>query len=486
MVLVRFAPSPTGNLHVGNMRTALVNFLFARANRGKFMLRIDDTDDERSTREFEESICDDLKWMGIKWDEQHKQSERIAHYQAALKKLLASGRAYKCFETQEELSLKRKSQRAAGKPPVYDRTALKLSDAEIAEREANGEKPHYRFKLNHEDTTWNDLVRGQVSIAMSSLSDPVILRADGRVIYTLASVVDDIDYKITHIMRGEDHTTNSAAQIQLFEALGGAVPEMGHFALLAGADGESLSKRLGSFSIGALRDEGIEAMTIASLLARIGTADVVVPQVDMGALIKGFDISRFGRATPRFDNDYLKSLNKRILALTDYSDIRTRFEEIIPNLEEMMSKIDVPKIDVPKIDVPKIDVPKIDVPKIDVPKIEFKVTAEDFWRAIRNNITTLAEVQEICDMITKPIVPKILDKDMLNQAARLLPEGAIDASTWSHWTQAIMEETGLKGKSLFKPLRLALTGAETGPEMANLLPLMGRERVIARLNGDKA
>ena len=454
MVLVRFAPSPTGHLHVGNMRTALVNFLFARAKGGKFMLRIDDTDDERSTREFEESICDDLKWMGIKWDEQHKQSERIAHYQAALKKLLASGRAYKCFETQEELSLKRKSQRAAGKPPVYDRTALKLSDAEIAEREANGEKPHYRFKLNHEDTTWNDLVRGQVSIAMSSLSDPVILRADGRVIYTLASVVDDIEHKITHIMRGEDHTTNSAAQIQLFEALGGAVPEMGHFALLAGADGESLSKRLGSFSIGALRDEGIEAMTVASLLARIGTADVVVPQVDMGALIAGFDISRFGRATPRFDNDYLKSLNKRILALTDYSDIRTRFEEMIP--------------------------------KIEFPKTEVKVTNKDFWHAIRNNITTLAEVQGLCDMITKPIVPKILDKDMLNQAAQMLPEGGINADTWSHWTQAIMEETGLKGKSLFKPLRLALTGAETGPEMANLLPLMGRERIIARLNGDKA
>ena len=454
MVLVRFAPSPTGNLHVGNMRTALVNFLFARANGGKFMLRIDDTDDERSTPEFEQSIRADLKWMGMDWDSEDRQSTRIARYQAALEKLLASGRAYKCFETQEELLLKRKSQRAAGKPPVYDRTALKLSDAEIAERESNGEKPHYRFKLNHEDTTWNDLVRGQVSIAMSSLSDPVILRADGRVIYTLASVVDDIEHKITHIMRGEDHTTNSAAQIQLFEALGGAVPEMGHFALLAGADGESLSKRLGSFSIGALRDEGIEAMTVASLLARIGTADVVVPQVDMGALIAGFDISRFGRATPRFDNDYLKSLNKRILALTDYSDIRTRFEEMIP--------------------------------KIEFPKTEVKVTNKDFWHAIRNNITTLAEVQGLCDMITKPIVPKILDKDMLNQAAQMLPEGGINADTWSHWTQAIMEETGLKGKSLFKPLRLALTGAETGPEMANLLPLMGRERIIARLNGDKA
>ena len=233
MTLVRFAPSPTGNLHVGNMRTALVNFLFARASGGAFMLRIDDTDDERSTPEFEASIRHDMQWMGMNWDQEDRQSTRIGRYREALDQLLQSGRAYKCFETQEELSLKRKSQLAAGRPPVYDRAALKLSDDEVRAREEAGEQPHYRFKLDDTVVTWQDLVRGEVSVPMSSLSDPVILRADGRVIYTLASVVDDLDHGVTHILRGEDHTTNSAAQIQLFEALGGEAPAMGHFALLA-------------------------------------------------------------------------------------------------------------------------------------------------------------------------------------------------------------------------------------------------------------
>ena len=245
-VKVRFAPSPTGNLHVGNLRTALVNYLFARREGGHFMLRIDDTDTERSTPEFEASIRADLEWMGMGWDSEDRQSARLDRYDAALKQLADAGRAYPCYETPEELALKRKAQLSAGRPPVYDRAALKLTDEQKAEHEAAGRRPHWRFLLNDAEVSWTDMVRGDVSYHMSSLSDPVLMREDGRVIYTMASVVDDIDHGITHIIRGEDHVTNSAAQIQLFEALGAAAPAMGHVALLAGSDGEGLSKRLGS------------------------------------------------------------------------------------------------------------------------------------------------------------------------------------------------------------------------------------------------
>lgn len=444
MTLVRFAPSPTGNLHVGNMRTALVNYLFARAHGGDFMLRIDDTDDERSTAEFEAGIRDDLAWMGMQWDREDRQSSRLGRYREALDALLASGRAYKCFETQEELSLKRKAQLAAGRPPVYDRTALNLSADDIAAKEAAGEQPHYRFKLEDTTVAWNDLVRGEVAVPMSSLSDPVILRADGRVIYTLASVVDDLDHGVTHILRGEDHTTNSAAQIQLFEALGGKAPAMGHFALLAGADGEGLSKRLGSLSIGSLREDGIEPMAIASLLARIGTADPVEARTEMQALVAGFDINRFGRATPRFDPAELKLLNGRILGMMDHAMVRERLEAMAI------------------------------------------AGGEEFWLAVRGNIAALAEVADLYQMATTPITPVIDNADLLAEAAKLLPEGEPDAATWGVWTKAVMAATGLKGKALFMPLRLALTGAGSGPELAGLLPVMGRARILARLAGETA
>ncbi|MGC6484348.1 MAG: glutamate--tRNA ligase [Candidatus Puniceispirillales bacterium] len=443
--LVRFAPSPTGNLHVGNMRTALVNFLFARANDGDFMLRIDDTDDERSTAAYEASIREDLTWMGMTWDREDRQSSRLDHYRAALDHLLASGRAYKCFETQEELGLKRKAQLAAGRPPVYDRAALSLTPEEIAAREAAGEKPHYRFKLEDTTVTWHDLVRGEVSVPMSSLSDPVILRADGRVIYTLASVVDDRDHGVTHILRGEDHTTNSAAQIQLFEALGATAPAMGHFALLAGADGEGLSKRLGSLSIGSLRDDGIEAMAIASLLARIGTSDPVEPRATMDDVVSGFDITRFGRATPKFDPAELSLLNGRILGMTDHEAVQDRLAAM----------------------------------GLDI--------SPDFWSAIRGNLSTIADAAGLHAMVTAPLMPVIAaeDREMLAAAAQLLPEGDPEPETWGQWTKAIAAETGRKGKGLFMPLRLALTGQSSGPELAGLLPLMGRQRIITRLAGDE-
>lgn len=443
-IKVRFAPSPTGNLHVGNLRTALVNYLFARKTGGQFMLRIDDTDTERSTTAFETSIRNDLKWMGMDWDVEDRQSERLARYDQALAQLRDAGRAYPCFETAEELSLKRKAQLSAGRPPVYDRAALKLSAEQIAAFEAEGRRPHWRFKLDDAEVRWHDLVRGDVAYHMSSLSDPVLMREDGRVIYTMASVVDDIDHGISHIIRGEDHVTNSAAQIQLFEALGAKPPTMGHVALLAGADGEGLSKRLGSLSISELREQGVEAMAIASLLARIGTSDPVNPTSDMAMVIEGFEISRFGRATAKFDPAELAQVNARVVQ-------ELSFESVAGRLEAMGIG-----------------------------------GGEAFWLAVRDNIGTVGEAGEWWNICTTSIAPVIDDAEVTKAAAECLPEGALEAEIWADWTRAIAASTGKKGRGLFMPLRLALTGKEKGPELAPLLAFMGRERVIARLQGQSA
>jgi glutamyl-tRNA synthetase len=443
-IKVRFAPSPTGNLHVGNLRTALVNYLFARAAGGVFMLRIDDTDTERSTPEFEASIRADLDWMGMSWDTEDRQSARLDRYDEALRQLEAIGRAYPCFETPEELALKRKAQLSAGRPPVYDRAALKLTDEQKQAFQAEGRRPHWRFRLEDTAVAWTDMVRGDVSYHMSSLSDPVLMREDGRVIYTMASVVDDIDHGITHIIRGEDHVTNSAAQIQLFEALGATAPVMGHVALLAGADGEGLSKRLGSLSIGQLRDEGTEASALASLLARIGTADPVVPTADMAAIIGGFDLSRFGRATAKFDPAELAQVNARIVQQLD-------FDAVSPRLSDLGVGGDT-----------------------------------DFWMAVRDNLSSVAEAADWWQVCTTPITPVIEAADVTTAAAGLLPDGDLSSDIWGSWTKAVAAETGAKGRELFMPIRLALTGREKGPEIAPLLAFIGRERIIARLRGETA
>lgn len=443
-IKVRFAPSPTGRLHVGNLRTALVNYLFARKTGGTFMLRIDDTDEERSSAAFETAIREDLQWMGMMWDCEDRQSARLARYDAALAQLIAAGRAYACYETPDELSLKRKAQLSAGRPPVYDRAGLKLSDQDKAKLEAEGRRPHWRFLLNDAEVQWHDMVRGDVAYHMSSLSDPVLMREDGRVIYTLASVVDDIDHAITHIIRGEDHVTNSAAQIQLFEALGARAPMMGHVALLAGADGEGLSKRLGSLSIGELRQTGIEPCAIASLLARIGTADPVVPHSQLSAVVDNFDLGRFGRATAKFDPAELAKLNSQIVQELDFSNVDAR-----------LAAIGV-------------------------------AGNEAFWQAVRGNIATVNEAKIWWDICVQPLVPVIGASPVTNAAAALLPEGGLDSSIWAAWTKSIAAETGVKGKGLFMPLRLALTGRDAGPEIAPLLAIMGRDRVIARLRGETA
>ena len=442
-IKVRFAPSPTGKLHVGNLRTALVNFLYARKAGGQFMLRIDDTDTERSSAEFESAIRHDLQWMGMHWDVEDRQSDRLQRYDDALQTLLASGQAYACYETPEELNLKRKAQLMAGRPPVYDRAGLKLNADEKAAFEADGRRPHYRFLLTHEEVSWTDLVRGDVAYHMSSLSDPVLLREDGRVIYTLASVVDDIDHGITTILRGEDHVTNSAAQIQLFEALGATAPEMGHLALLAGADGEGLSKRLGSLSIEQLRDDGMEATSIASLLARIGTSDPISAMAYIDDVIQGFDISRFGRATAKFDPAELAFLNGKILQQLSYDDVSERL---------VAGGIDA---------------------------------SEAFWLAIRGNLSKLSEASDWQAVCFEAIETVIEDADFASKALALLPDGELTTNSWSEWTKAVSASTGAKGKALFMPLRLGITGRSAGPDMGGLLPLIGRERIIARLSGQQ-
>ncbi len=444
-IRVRFAPSPTGKLHVGNLRTAMVNYLYARQQNGTFMLRIDDTDTERSRLEFEVAIRADLQWMGMEWACEDRQSARLSRYDDALAQLIASGRAYSCYETQEELSLKRKAQLMAGRPPVYDRAGLKLSEAEIAKFEAEGRQPHYRFLLEHEEVVWDDLVRGPVSYHMSSLSDPVLIREDGRVIYTLASVVDDIDHKITTILRGEDHVTNSAAQIQLFKALGASQPQMGHLALLAGSEGEGLSKRLGSLSIEQLRGEGILPAALASLLARVGTSEPVVAQAELADIVAGFDISSFGRATAKFSTTELYQLNAKLVQ-------NMNFESALPALSDAgYSAIDAP-----------------------------------FWEVVKGNLVTIQEAGKWWDICHQPIMPIIDDAEFMGVAASLLPDAGLDNTSWSRWTKAITGQTGAKGKALFMPLRQAITGTDSGPDMGGLLPYIGYTRIIERLKGKPA
>ncbi len=439
---VRFAPSPTGHLHVGNLRTALVNFLYAKKSGGHFMLRIDDTDTQRSTPEYEESIRTDLQWLGIDWDSEDRQSERLDRYQKALDNLLEKGRAYPCYETQEELGLKRKAQLMSGKPPVYDRAALRLTDAQKKAYAEQNITPHYRFLLQDTEVKWTDLVRGESSIHMSSLSDPVLLRADGRVIYTLASVVDDIDHGITTILRGEDHVTNSAAQIQLFEALGASAPEMGHMALLAGVDGQGLSKRLGSLSIGQLREEGFEPLAITALLSRIGTSDPIEAFGQLNDIIEQFSLEKFGRSTAKVDPDELRIINSKTIQLLEFDEVSDRFEQF------GLSKIDA-----------------------------------EFWNAIRGNISYFQDINFWWQLCHSELTPVMEDAEICNIAVETLPQGELTAEIWPSWVAAISDKSGKKGKALFRPLRLALTGRTEGPEVKNLLKFMGRERVQKRLLG---
>jgi glutamyl-tRNA synthetase len=437
-VAVRFAPSPTGRLHVGNARGALLNWLFARKAGGSFLLRLDDTDTARSSEEFAKGIEADLRWLGLDWDRFAKQSDRFALYTEATEKLKAAGRLYPCYETSEELQLRRKIQLSQKKPPVYDRAALKLTAEDRAAFEAEGRQPHWRFKLNPGTTAWDDIIHGRVEIDMASLSDPVLVRSDGYPLYTLSSVVDDGDLKISHVIRGEDHVTNTAAQIQLFEALGYTVPTFGHFSLLLDAEGGGLSKRLGSLSLADLREQGVEPMALNSLLARLGSADPVEAQTELPALIAGFDLSRFSRAPARLDPQDLERLNATLLHGMDFDAVRDRLPQ---------------------------------------------GATEAFWFAIRGNLGRLSDATDWWAVVSGEIEAVQEDAAVLAAAVEVLPPEPWDATTWKALTQAVTAKTGAKGKALFHPLRLALTGRDKGPEMAALLPLIGRERALKRLTG---
>lgn len=438
-VTVRFAPSPTGRLHVGNVRAALWNWLFAKRQGGRFILRIDDTDQERSTQEYEDAIKTDLAWLGMSFDETFNQSARGSKYDEARDQLIAAGLLYPCYETAEELDRKRKLQRARGRPPVYDRAGLGLSDDEKAALEAEGRRPHWRFKLSGESVSWTDLIRGETSVNTASVSDPVLIRADGMYLYTLPSCVDDIEFGISHVVRGEDHVTNTGVQIEIFQALGGKIPIFAHHSLLVGADGEGLSKRLGTLSISAMRDDGIEAASITSLLAKLGTADPVNAVRDINGLAEEFDFDRVGRAPARFDPHDLEVLNGKIFKETEFDEVSAR------------------------------------LPNADAP----------VWNAVRGNIARLSDVEKWVSIIRGDIDPVIENKDLSDAAAEIVPDQINDAA-WTELTSALKERTGLKGKQLFMPLRLALTGEKSGPEMAALLELIGADKARARLRGERS
>jgi glutamyl-tRNA synthetase len=452
-VTVRFAPSPTGRLHVGNVRTALLNWLFARQAGGAFWLRLDDTDVHRSTDEFAAGIRRDLEWMGLAWTREERQSTRTDRYVAAAERLKQRGRLYACYESEDELDRKRKRQLARGLPPIYDRAGLKLSTAELSALEAEGRRPHWRFRLaNAEDgltplptiVSWNDLIRGDQTVDVGSLSDPVVIRADGSFLYTFTSVVDDADFAITHVIRGEDHVTNTGVQMQLFEALEHDPPAFGHHSLLIGADGQALSKRLGALSIESLREAGIEPMALASYTAMIGTSDAIEPHASLDDLARIFAFDKISTAPARFDPDELKALNARLLHTTPYERVAAQLKQ---------RGID---------------------------------GGSGFWSAVRGNLTVLDDADAWWRVVAGETQPIIEDAELTQKAAALLPTEPWDDTTWDVWIAALKAASGRKGRALFHPLRLALTGREDGPELKLLLPLIGRTKVEARLLGRSA
>jgi len=436
MIVTRFAPSPTGRLHAGNIRTALVNWLLARSAGGRFVLRLDDTDLARSTAESAQSIRDDLAWLGLVPDVEVKQSDRFDRYEAALAQLAAQGRAYACYETPEELELKRRVALSRGLPPIYDRAALALTDADKARLEAEGRCPHWRFRMDETaDVEWHDGVRGACHFPAASLADPVVRRADGSWLYMLPSVVDDIDLGITDIARGEDHVTNSAVQLQMFAALGAAPPRLAHMALFTGKDA-ALSKRLGSEGFESWHEQGIEPVAVAALLARLGTSQPVEPVARLADLLPGFSLSHFGRAPARFDPADLASLSARCIHHMAHADVAARLPAGI---------------------------------------------GESEWLAIRPNLTRLDEVASWHAVIAGPIAAVIEEPDYLAAARAVLAELPWGDDIWTRLIEALKAATGRKGKALFLPLRLALTGQPHGPEMAALLPMIGRDAALGRL-----
>ncbi len=437
--VTRFAPSPTGYIHVGNLRTALMAWAIARQGGGSFILRLDDTDRERSRQEYADAIRQDLEWLGLTWDRLERQSDRFGRYAEAADDLRKAGRFYEAFETPAELDLKRKKQLNMGRPPVYDRAALALTDADRARLRAEGREGYWRFRLDQHRTEWADGILGPVSIDAGSVSDPVLIRADGQVLYTFASSVDDIDMGVTHVVRGADHVTNTATQIQIMQAMGGTPPAFAHHSLLTGARGEELSKRLGTLSLRDLRASGVEPMALLSLMARLGSSKPVELAESPAEIVAGFDLSSFGAAPTKFDAEDLKPLTRRHLATRPYAAVADR--------------------------VRAAGVPD------DV--------AEGFWLAVREAVDVMADVALWWAIARDGAVAAVdaEDAEFVAQALTLLPEGPWTPQTWGTWTEAAKAASSRKGRALFRPLRRALTGRETGPEMAALMPYLKRPRM---------
>lgn len=437
-IKVRFAPSPTGWMHIGNTRTALFNYLWTQKMGGKLLLRIDDTDKVRSEKEYEDGIRDALTWLGIKWDEEARQSARFERYDAVVAELKKAGRIYACYDTPEELEFKRKRLLSKGLPPIYDRQALNYTAEDIAKFEAEGRKPHYRFKLIDEEIMWDDVVRGVCKYDANKLSDPIIIREDGSYLYHLPSVIDDVDFEITHIVRGEDHVTNTAAQIQMFKAIGGNVPTFAHLPLLTGKEGK-LSKRLGSLGVRELREDGIEAMAICSFLAKLGTSEAIEPFYSLDSLAATLDFSKIGRSQPKFDEEELKKFNTKLVHNMPYSALTDTFG-----------------------------------------------VSEVFWDDVKGNLETAKDVTLWDSICNKEIMPVIEDAEFTALAADLLPRGEFNAETFNAWMNELKAKTGRKGKELFHPIRMALTAEANGPELKTLLPLIGYDKAYKRLKGEKA
>ena len=440
MTVTRFAPSPTGYLHIGNLRTAVFNWLISQKAGGTFILRIDDTDPERSKQEYVDAIQHDLEWLGLNWDRIERQSDRLDRYADAADRLREMGRFYEAWETPTELDLKRKKQLNMGKPPVYDRAALALSDEQKAALREERGAGVWRFKLDHARIEWADGILGDISIDAASVSDPVLIRQDGQVLYTLASVVDDTDMGVTHVVRGSDHVTNTATQIQMIQALGHDAPSFAHHSLLTGPQGEALSKRLGTLALRDMREAGVEPMALLSLMARLGSSDPVELRSTHAELIEGFDITRFGAAPTKFDAEDLTPLTARVVQALDADAV-----------SEELTAGGVPA-------------------DLQVP----------YWTAVRGNVAKRAEAASWWPVFADGAVPLVEDedRDFVETAFGLLGEPPYTAETWSEWTSAVKEATGRKGRGLFMPLRLAVTGQTRGPEMADVMPLLQKKPAL--------
>ena len=436
----RFAPSPTGLLHIGNARSAVINWAHIKNKGGEFILRIDDTDTERSKKEYENKIKKDLLWLGLSWSKTFNQSQRKEIYDKKILFLKESNKIYPCFESLEELSLKRKTLLSSGKPPIYDRSALKLTTDQIEDLITKGQAPHWRFKLEDEIIEWQDLIKGKISFDTKNLSDPVLIREDGSLLYHLHSVVDDIEENITDIIRGEDHITNTAFHIQLFKSLNAHVPRFGHHPFLTDEEGKSFGKRLGSLSIQKMYEDGFESLTLLNYLLSIGTSKNLSKEKNIDLLVNNFNINSLASSSPKFSINVLKLLNKDMLQSYDFSDVKQKFIDL-----------------------------------------KIKDASEDFWIFIKNNINYFSESLDWISVINSNETYIDNSNDYLNIAAELLPEDPYDETTWDVWTDLIKNQTGKKGKELFMPIRFALTGRNKGPELKYLLPLLTKKHILKKL-----